>query len=1445
MADKKGIFRSPGNIVFNAQSISERADQLRVSDDSIVVNYDKTGSTSTLQLSHTTANATISWNGTTLTASAPITGALSVTDAGGDGSLTYSGSTITYTGPSAAEVRAHFSGSTGITLSGGAISITNSGVSAATYGSATAVPQVAVNAQGQITSASDVNISIPHSQVNDFQSAVESDVEAYLSGGTGITYSAGAISITNTAVTPNTYGSATGVGTFTVNQQGQITSASTTAIAIPHSQITDFDAEVRALFAGTAGEITYNSSNGTFSLPSQITQATDFNTELTAPTVASSDNSTKVATTAWVSSNAPGTLTDVHGGTGITTTPGNITGAGSVSITNTGVTAASYGSATAIPTYTVNAQGQLTTAADVNIAIPASQVTDFSEAVDDRVNALIVDGDGITGTYNDGAGTYTIDVDNTVIRTTGNQSIGGTKTFTGTVDLTSTASTTASTQANADNSTKVATTAYVENAISNLQGGAPATLDTLNEIATALGNDAALNTTLTNSIATKAPLTRNLIAGAGLTGGGDLNSDRTFTIVGSGGITVNADDIAVDSTVLRTAGSGQSVTQKLTFTGTGNNPEIASGGKLTVGSSLLEENDLKFNSNGDIFFNAGTNFRDSIRYSANNLTIGASRSLLVDINKDNSGLASSGFAIGDLGSGSAETILTTTVNGGVGVNHLLLKDITNASYKATGATDDSSANTDVFGDGDNPDSVIYASNSEIYGVINGTSYPLTNRGVSGSIESTGASGTSVYGGSRTVGATTYHNFVKVAGGTGITVSESANVITFTNSDLGSSQNIVKTFTSDSGSFASGTNSDTLTIAGGTNITTGVTGSTLTINGPSDATTRALISATSPIAYNNGTGVISWSGDTDDVSEGSTNLYHTTARVRSAISVSGDLAYDSSTGVISFTNDQGDITEVIAGNGLQGGATSGAANLSVGGGSGISVGTTSVSVDSTVVRTSGAQTIAGVKTYSDGAIFNSSITGPGSVSLFDASGKLQASALSTRSTTDLAEGSNLYYTNARVRTEITGADLDMGGSKVLFGNMYSTEGNLPSATTYHGMFAHVHGTGKGYFAHGGNWIKLLDESSSSTTNLTEGTNLYYTNARVDTHLNVSSAGANEVLQWSGTDYQWASMSTGPQGPQGQKGDTGAQGPQGAVGPTGPQGPQGTQGTQGTQGATGDKGATGATGPTGPQGAQGPQGDKGAQGSQGTQGTQGTQGPQGPAGPTGPQGGQGDKGQKGEVGAQGPQGAQGAQGGQGDKGQKGATGGQGPQGVVGPTGPSGNPFPGGTFSGDITARNILATGPTGTYNIGSSTVKFGTMYANTFNGTATSAQYADLAENYKADANYEPGTVVRIGGNAEVTAVNEPGSYVVGVVSTNPAYLMNAELESEHVVSVALRGRVPCKVGGVVKKGDVLIASDTLGHGMVAVAPNKLSPLQIIGIALETKTEAAPGVIEILV
>jgi len=91
--------------------------------------------------------------------------------------------------------------------------------------------------------------------------------------------------------------------------------------------------------------------------------------------------------------------------------------------------------------------------------------------------------------------------------------------------------------------------------------------------------------------------------------------------------------------------------------------------------------------------------------------------------------------------------------------------------------------------------------------------------------------------------------------------------------------------------------------------------------------------------------------------------------------------------------------------------------------------------------------------------------------------------SSSTTTELSEGVNKYYTDARVRTEITGDSLNMGSNnitttgKMLYSNVYSTEADLPAAGTYHGMFAHVHGTAAAYYAHAGAWVKLADRSTT--------------------------------------------------------------------------------------------------------------------------------------------------------------------------------------------------------------------------------------------------------------------------------------------------------------------------------------------------------------------------------
>ena len=131
-----------------------------------------------------------------------------------------------------------------------------------------------------------------------------------------------------------------------------------------------------------------------------------------------------------------------------------------------------------------------------------------------------------------------------------------------------------------------------------------------------------------------------------------------------------------------------------------------------------------------------------------------------------------------------------------------------------------------------------------------------------------------------------------------------------------------------------------------------------------------------------------------------------------------------------------------------------------------------------------------------------------------------------------------------------------------------------------------------------------------------------------------------------------------------------------------------------------------------------------------------------------------------------------------------------------------------------------------NIGSATTYFNTVFAK-----ATSAQYADLAENYEADAEYAPGTVVVFGGDKEVTISNKNhDTAVAGIISTNPSYLMNAGQTGKWVLPVALTGRVPCRVQGPVSKGAVLVTGDIPGTAM-AIKTSKFVPGCVVGKSLE--------------
>jgi len=163
---------------------------------------------------------------------------------------------------------------------------------------------------------------------------------------------------------------------------------------------------------------------------------------------------------------------------------------------------------------------------------------------------------------------------------------------------------------------------------------------------------------------------------------------------------------------------------------------------------------------------------------------------------------------------------------------------------------------------------------------------------------------------------------------------------------------------------------------------------------------------------------------------------------------------------------------------------------------------------------------------------------------------------------------------------------------------------------------------------------------------------------------------------------------------------------------------------------------------------------------------------------------------------------------------------------------------TFDGTagITTPAIINANANGVGNIGSSTSTFNTIFAR-----ATSAQYADLAECYAGDASYPPGTVIKFGGLQEITlASQDHDPAVAGIVTTNPAYTMNTGLVANHVVTVALCGRVPCLVAGPVRAGDLLVSA---GNGR-ARSETTPAPGTIIGKAVQS-FNGDTGVIEVAV
>ena len=172
---------------------------------------------------------------------------------------------------------------------------------------------------------------------------------------------------------------------------------------------------------------------------------------------------------------------------------------------------------------------------------------------------------------------------------------------------------------------------------------------------------------------------------------------------------------------------------------------------------------------------------------------------------------------------------------------------------------------------------------------------------------------------------------------------------------------------------------------------------------------------------------------------------------------------------------------------------------------------------------------------------------------------------------------------------------------------------------------------------------------------------------------------------------------------------------------------------------------------------------------------------------------------------------------------------------------------SFAGAYSNSNVAAYLPTFTGTVGATVLTTG---ANTTAGTITgnwslsagsrlNSTYADLAEYYEADAIYEPGTVLEFGGEKEVTLATDETARVAGVVSTDPSYAMNTKCPGI-AVAMALQGRVPCKVRGIIRKGDMMVSG---GNGYARPTTNPKFGT-IIGKALEN-FDGADGIIEIAV
>jgi hypothetical protein len=798
-----------GNVTYNgtdiifSQNIQVPANgsfkgHILASDDAILVDYNNkhfVGTVDSLS-NHDTSDLAEDPNATTTSGTMYFTegrsrASISVTDTGGDGSLSYNSTSgvITYTGPSAAEVRAHFTASNGVN-----------------YNSSTGAFQA-------------VESEIQHDSLDGF---VADEHIAH----SGVTLTAGA--------------GLTGGGTIAASRTFNVVGGN--GITVNADDIITDDTYIKGLFSAvdSGGDGSFSYSNGvyTYTGPS----ASEARAHFTASNGVSYNSGTgafQAVESEIQHDSLDGFVADEHiAHSGVTLTAGTgLTGGGDITASRT-----------------------------------------FN----------VIGGDGITANADD------IQVDSTVVRTSGNQSIAGTKTFTGSVNLTG-ATATASTQANTDNSTKLATTAYVKTVVNDLIGSAPGTLDTLGEIADALNDDPTLGGTVTSNANRITALEGiDLIAGAGLTGGAtDLLSDVTFNVGAGTGINVNANTIEVDMTDFTTTNLAEGT--NLYYTNARVQNYISGGDGINFTSGVIDVDNTVVRTSGNQSIAGTKTFTGELVTPSSSST--ANGAIYYDNSVAEAYIYVGGSArkitpavdagdVEDVGASGINVYAGTRVDGSTTYHGI--KSLSTGSY----ATITESANVITI------DSDISAIRGALSAVDSGGDGTFSYDSATGTFTYAGVSQSQVRGYLSATGSTLSYD-----SGTGVFTSSADDYdhwkfTTATSGDESITSGERVTFQGSAGISVTHSGS-TITISGQSGDISSVTaGNGLTGGGASGAVTlalsdshvRGLVSAGGDLSYNSSTGEFSYT----------TPTMYNDSDARNAISVSGDLAYNSSTGVISYT-----------------------------------------------------------------------------------------------------------------------------------------------------------------------------------------------------------------------------------------------------------------------------------------------------------------------------------------------------------------------------------------------------------------------------------------------------------------------------------------------------------------------------------------------------------------